>query len=286
MKVEITYMSGAGNLFSVIDNRFYNFNIEKLKSLAPVLCRINNINKIKTDGLLALENSDEEKAFKAEFFNPDGSYSAMCGNGSRCAVHFALANEFFTLKNKNEIFEFEMVGKIFKGSFVGNNIKIYLPPPNSFILNIDINYQKNIFKAAYVDVNSWHLIINFNQFEKYYNIDFLNFNINEFAIPFRYNSRFLPHGVNVDFFELADNKTILLRTFERGVEGETGACGTGAVSTAFIAARLYNLEFPIRIIPTSKSPLWIDYIGNFPDNIEYLTLLGNAEILDTDYIEI
>jgi len=101
MKLKVTYMSGAGNLFSIIDNRNYNFGEKLLSLLSPILCNPVQNNTIQSEGLLAL-NGSKEYDFETLFFNPDGSHGMMCGNGGRCAVNFALLNNFYydnNLKN-------------------------------------------------------------------------------------------------------------------------------------------------------------------------------------------
>ena len=83
MKIKVTYMSGAGNLFSVIDNRKYDFSIKQGEILAKILCSKNDLNDFQTEGLMFLEKHNENLDFECKFFNPDGSTGMMCGNGGR-----------------------------------------------------------------------------------------------------------------------------------------------------------------------------------------------------------
>lgn len=276
MEIKVTFMSGAGNLFTVIDNRRYGFSVDFLKKAASFLCNENKQHVNNTEGLIAINPGDEKLAFRAEFFNPDGSHGAMCGNGGRCALAFAKVKGF--LNDSYKSIKFYMANEIYSGEFVDNTPRLYLPPPLKIENNITIDSEKNNIPAAYVDVNSDHVVINKNKVEEFVELPIRQIDLNEFARPIRYHKDFEPKGVNVNLYEVSGANELTLRTYERGVEAETGACGTGSVSTAIIAVLNKEAFFPITIIPPSGIELIVDSIGSFPEKIQSIALQGHAAI--------
>jgi diaminopimelate epimerase len=176
-----------------------------------------------------------------------------------------------------------MAGNTYKASInQDNTISLNFPPPILIIDPKELKLKIDILNVGYVNVGSDHAVIDFKDLNKDYNLD--SFNIMNFSPEIRFHSDFQPLGVNVNVYEVINN-IVFLRTFERGVEAETGACGTGAISTALIASKKYNLDFPVRLIPTSKEEIQVDIIGS-KNNIAGLVLTGPAIILDSYDIDI
>ena len=276
-------MSGAGNLFSVINNTELKLPNSKLSQIAKMLCRKNENNPNRTEGLLALRNTSE--SFDVEFYNPDGSIDAMCGNGGRCAVAYAIKQSFIELEEGTDI-EFTMAGKNYRSQKNGKMITLYFPPPLTVKTNIEVELKENIIFGDLIDVGSLHFVIPKNNIEEFINIDISEIDINEFAMPIRHHKLFKPNGINVSIYQFEENNTIKLRTFERGVELETGACGTGALSVAISAVGKGKANFPVRMLPPSGLELNVGIEGKFPDHIKSLVLIGGAETLDEYYVEI
>jgi diaminopimelate epimerase len=280
MKIKIYIMSGAGNIFTVFDNSVSNIPNNTLKDLSQILCNNSYFFPKRTDGLIVLNNNNSICDFDAMFYNPDGSTGVMCGNGGRCAVYLACHLDLINnIQNKEFIF-FKMSGVIYKSKFNDDLIQLYFPPAKEIIENVEINIYDNILKASYVDVNTRHIIFDYEDIKNVLDGDFENFNINNFAVPIRYHAMFEPLGVNVNIFSKIEDNIFALRTYERGVEAETGACGTGAISTALIINRKYNIDFPIKIIPTSKIPLYIKIDNEHYNSNSNIILEGNAEIIE------
>jgi diaminopimelate epimerase len=279
MKIDVKYMSGAGNLFTIIDNEEYHFDINTLKSLAPLLCGKNQYNDFISEGLIAVQKSDKYN-FLVEFINPDGSHGAMCGNGGRCAVDFA--NQLNLVSN-NETILFQMAGNTYKAAINSDGtIALTFPPPERIDLNINIAINDTKIIADYIDVGTDHALINFREF--FPNEKFREFDIDKPGKEIRFHKIFNPHGVNVNFY-VTDTDSVQVRTYERGVEAETGACGTGAIATALICNLKHGVKFPVTIIPPSRQPLIVDCI--FQNNvIKSIILNGPSETLDNKIIEI
>lgn len=284
MMVKVEIMSGAGNIFSVIDNRSLNIDKKSLEQIHSSFCKkeINGI--IDTDGYMLINEGNQEHQFDVLFYNPDGSSSMMCGNGARCAVKFASMNGFLNYRDSNQLITFRMAGNLYKAQLYTNSIKIYFPPPNEISLDLMFTVSYGKVFADYVNVNSDHILIYKNDFEKFFGLNLEEIDLKRYAPELR-NHHSLPRGANVNIYTI-DKGIIHLRTYERGVEAETGACGTGAISAGLIGAIKHNLNFPITIVPTSKKRLIVDILGDIKFYIEAITLEGDAEFIDTFYVNI
>ncbi len=283
MQILITFMSGAGNIFTVIDNRQYKFDIDMLSKIAPNLCKKDYNLYRNTEGLIAVDKNFKEFDFDVLFFNPDGSHSMMCGNGARCAIKFAQAKKI--IKNEIHTLHFKMQDEIYHADIVNNLIKIKLPPPREIKNNIYIQTKIGKILGTYVNVNSDHFVINCDELIPLGYLSIENLPVDYIGKEIRFNPLF-PNGTNADFYKIINNSTIQLRTYERGVEAETGACGTGALATAITALINHQIVLPVKIIPTSSIPLFVEIKGNLPDNINGIELIGPAEIIAEKEIEL
>ena len=236
--------------------------------------------------MLVIKESDNNVDFKAEFYNPDGTTGIMCGNGARCAVRFAYENNFFKLINDRKTIRFQMVDIVFQAQLLNNSIRIFFPPPIELIEEIELNINEKIIKGGYVNIGSDHFVVNASQVSSYHGKDISKIDIEKFAKPIRYHNHFEPKGTNVNLYLVESISKIYLRTFERGVEAETGACGTGAISTALIASLKLEVLFPVTIIPTSGSPLIVDLESTVNNKIKAVSLEGNTLFIKQEKIEL
>ena len=275
-------MSGAGNTFSVVDNRIYNLDDEFWSSIAPLLCSQNKFNNLSTEGLLII-NPSELHDFSVSFFNPDGSTGMMCGNGGRCAVFFAKEFNFFAEKDS---IKFDMAHSIYTSEIKDGSIRLYFPPPITVKKKSEVETDLFTCKGIYVNVGSDHFCIDYDATPIFQKKDFRDFCIDTYAPKIRFHDQFKPDGVNVNIYKIENRQKVQLRTYERGVEAETGACGTGALSTALALHSLAKVDFPLKIIPPSLSELTIDFVYNDNKEIIELVLEGNAEIKGTAELDI
>lgn len=282
MEFEVTVMSGAGNIFSVIDNRKYNLPIDFFSKYASQICKTSFEGKT-TEGLLVLENqtSQNEVDVLVRFFNPDGSYGMMCGNGGRCAVLFALNNGF--IKDSNKQIVLDVWGSKYISKFNNDKIQVDFPPPNEIILNKSIKIDNKQIIGDYVDVGSPHFLIDFSFIESGIGTDFYDFALKEFAKKIRNHDVFKPNGVNVSIYSLEKDK-ILLRTYERGVEDETGACGTGAIAVAVVNYLKNDKKSLYTIVPPSREELQVKIETYEQNNLSIISLIGNAKTIRTNNI--
>ncbi|NQV04609.1 MAG: diaminopimelate epimerase [Candidatus Omnitrophica bacterium] len=210
-KLKFTKMSGAGNDFIVVDTMLKGHS-----RVAQELCQKNT--GIGADGLLVLGKSKRAN-FKMRIFNADGSEAEMCGNGLRCAALYVGKKGKMKIETIAGMYEAEITAK--------DRVRIKMEGPKDLRRDLAIKVNGRNVKVGYIDTGVPHAVI-FVQGIEAINVDSIGRNI-------RYHAKFKPRGTNVDFVEIVDDKNIKMRTYERGVEGETLACGTGAVASAIIS---------------------------------------------------
>lgn len=211
--LKFTKMVATGNDFIVTRDNGANY-----KKIAKLLC--GRKTGIGADGFLILAKS-KKADFKMLIFNADGSKAEMCGNGLRCIALFA--------KSKKKQMTVETKAGIYKTTITAKNrIKIKMGDPKSLRRDINIKVNGRPLKVNYVDTGVPHTVVFVHGIEK---ID-----VDSLGRDIRNNKKFQPRGTNVDFIEIIDDNNIMMRTYERGVEKETLACGTGAVAAAIITS--------------------------------------------------
>lgn len=205
---------GAGNDFVMIDNRKNTF--PKQQKVIATLC--NRHFGIGADGLILLEN-DTATDFRMVYYNADGNESTMCGNGGRCVVQFA--HDLKIIKSNTT---FIAIDGIHSAEIIGNQVKLQMIDVEK-ITTQNQNYILNTGSPHYVQ---W--VKNLSDFPVVAN-----------AKKIRYNATFAQEGINVNFAEIIDENTVFVRTYERGVEDETLACGTGVTAVAISIAHKKNI---------------------------------------------
>lgn len=232
---------GCGNDFILFDNRTETFPI--FSRLIRQLCHRQQ--GIGADGLLLLGNSILAD-FSVRIFNADGSEAEMCGNGLRCLVKW-LIHLGFDLP----LFRIEVMQSVLSARQKQNDIYLEMPNPKNIQWNLVLPYENQSLRLHYLNTGVPHAVIFVKDIE---NTDI--FNLGTFV---RNHPFFKPQGTNATFVEELDNKKLKIRTFERGVEGETLACGTGATAAALAAAQLRKLKGPISVATRSGEELVIDF---------------------------
>ena len=216
--LNFTKMVGAGNDFIVIDSRVKGegWRVENLYRLARKLC--DRKTGIGGDGVLVLDKS-KKADFKMSIFNADGSVAEMCGNGLRCAVLYAAMKRKIKVETKAGIYEGEITAR--------NRVKVRMEEPKDLRLDFPINVNGREIRVNFINTGVPHVVVFVEGLDK---ID-----AEKIGAEIRYHGEFKPKGANADFVEIVDDNNIKVRTYERGVEGETLACGTGAVASAIIS---------------------------------------------------
>ena len=226
--LEFTKMNGSGNDFVVIDNRFYYFSHEELTGLAKRLCQRRT--GVGADGILAfMPPEDEQYDYRMKYYNADGTIGTMCGNGACCLARFAQLAGF-----DGPTLRFESDAGIYtvEPGQPGDRVKLYVPNPQNIRLNLDhpVESGKDI-----------HFIWTGTEHAVYFVNDLEAAPVDAMGRTVRRDPLFAPEGVNVNFVQVetpGDPNTparLNVRTYEKGVECETLACGTGALASAITA---------------------------------------------------
>ena len=229
MTLEFAKMSGAGNDFIVIDDRA-NAIGEDARELAKQLCRRRI--SIGADGLILILPS-ARCDFRMRYWNADGTEAGMCGNGGRCVALFAHASGIAGKKMR-----FESTSGTYDAEIVGENeVRLRMADPRALLLHYDIKLKGRRIELHRINTGVPHAVLEVP--------DPAETPVVELGRAIREHPRFMPEGTNVDFVRVIDGNTIELRTYERGVEDETLACGTGAVAAALVMAALGRVKPPV-----------------------------------------
>lgn len=210
-------MAGAGNDFIVIEAR--KAKGLNLKNLAIAVC--DRTNGIGADGLLVLDKS-EKADYRMRIINADSSEAEMCGNGARCMAAYIVRNR----KSRKKLFSMETIAGIVLGEAKGEVANVRLSPPKDYRAHIPITVSGRKIVVSYIDTGVPHTIVYVDSLK--------NIDVEKIGSILRYHAKFKPCGTNVNFVEQTSKNLVCVRTYERGVEDETKACGTGSVASAII----------------------------------------------------
>ena len=216
------------------------------------------------------------------YYNKDGTGNALCGNGLRCSAKFIEDNNI----SGNKILTLEAVSKIYKCELPGNNIiSVSFPPPDKmklkFKLKVHFAEWWQLLKVHYIDVGSPHIVVFIKDIEIPLVKHVYEVNVNEWGRNIRMHKDLMPEGANVNFAEIIsyERSELSIRSYERGVEGETLSCGTGVVSTAIVSYALYDFVTPIKIMTQSGEYLYVNF-EVVENKIRNLTLAGPANKIE------
>lgn len=248
-KIEFTKMVASGNDFIIYDNRSGVF--KDGKDLAACLCK--RTEGIGADGLIFIERS-KKADFKMRIFNPDGSEAEMCGNGIRCAAFY---------KGKKNSTVATLAG-VLKAELKDESVRIKMTPPKNMQLNMNLDINGKIYQVNFVNTGVPHAV--------YFVEDLEGVDVRLLGRLVRHYRDFQPEGTNVDFVKIEELDSLKIRTYERGVEAETMACGTGAVAAALVYHQKFlqsEGSFVIEVHPPSGEMLkiYFDYRSNEYANV-------------------
>ena len=268
MKFSFWKMSGAGNDFIVADNRDGAVRREDMPALAARLCARKI--SVGADGLILVQNGPktDENGPKVDyewaFFNADGSEAEMCGNGSRCAAKFAFLNG---IAGRTQ--SFRTLAGIIRAEVLENSVKVRLTRPERIEPEIVLDVDGRKIQVFSVNTGVPHVVVRVDDLE--------STDVDGLGRKIRFHPRFAPAGTNVNFL-FADGKTTRIRTYERGVEGETLACGTGAVASALARAVREDAASPVPVLTRGNGVLTIHFMKT-GETFENVYLEGDARII-------
>ncbi len=256
---EFFKMHGAGNDFILVDDRNQTFPCSEKNRLLRIADRKRGIG---SDGIILIQPSAQAD-FTMRFFNPDGGEAEMCGNGARCVARLA-----YDLNIAAEHMTFDTAAGKLRADICGDNVRLYMTPPHGWRMNIDLDFDGRSITCHQVNTGVPHAVIESDA------IDAID--LPAIGAAIRYHETFAPAGTNVNFIQKTGDNTLRIRTYERGVEAETLACGTGMVAAALIAARLKTVAAPVSLQTAGNDQLQVDFKMDADDTATDVTLTGPA----------
>jgi diaminopimelate epimerase len=241
-KVFFTKMTGAGNDFILVNNVKNPVHLD-WQAFAIRSCTLKT--GIGADGVIVL-GEDTDTDFTFRIFNADGSEAEMCGNGARCAALFAHQQGIAKTPMR-----FKTLAGTIGARIDGEDVAIEMTEPFGLETDISLDAFDKRLIVHFINTGVPHAIL--------FSDDIDNEPVADLGPAIRFHSRFLPAGTNADFVQVLDHNRIRVRTYERGVEDETLACGTGAVASAIISKHLGKVSSTPVLVTMKGGELKIDF---------------------------
>ncbi|MBM9604096.1 diaminopimelate epimerase [Desulfopila inferna] len=261
--IAFTKMNGTGNDFLIIDHRDGVIPVDRQAEFAGRVCR--RMFSVGADGLILIEDSDKAD-FRWRFYNSDGSMPEMCGNGARCAARFAYRTG---IAGRNMRFE-TLAGIIEAEICADEDVRIRMTDPFGLQDDFSLNIGGREMAASFVNTGVPHAVLF---------VDNDDAPVREWGPEVRFHPMFQPDGTNANFVTIRGPGEILARTYERGVEDETRACGTGAVAAAIIASIKKHVVSPVVVVTSGGDRLTIEFELRNGTRAENVYLKGPARIV-------
>ena len=268
MQLRFTKMDGAGNDFVMIDNRAGDVRLEP-EQIVRICDRHRGVG---ADGILLLEPGGNGADFRMRYYNRDGGEAEMCGNGARCFARFAN-----NVAGAREIVSFQTPAGLIRAELCGDLVRLNMSDPTDLGMNVQLEVDGEDAIVHYINTGVPHVVVPVAR------VDMVHVETQGKAI--RRHKMFSPKGANVNFLEKRGPRRIAIRTYERGVEGETLACGTGVVASALIFSALENVNESIDVLVRGGSKLQVGFERK-GDQFTEVTLTGPAEFVFEGAIEI
>lgn len=259
--LNFTKMNGAGNDFVMVDNR----DLKKSFSRDVIAKLCDRHRGVGADGLIAVEPAENGADFKMRYYNADGGEAEMCGNGARCFARFASR-----LAGKDKSVSFETMAGVVSAELLGENVRLRMSEPHSLALGAKLDAHGETLTVHSVNTGVPHAIVVADSIAA---VD-----VARTGAALRYHDHFAPKGTNANFIEVQSPRVLSIRTYERGVEGETLACGTGVCAAALIHSALTGAESPVEVRVKGGDTLSVSFTKN-GDTFTDVTLTGPADFV-------
>jgi diaminopimelate epimerase len=256
-----TKMNGAGNDFVMLDNRDGKLALDK-EQIARLCDRHRGVG---ADGLLMVEPAQNGSNFRMRYYNADGGEAEMCGNGARCFGRYAQR-----ISGQKGDITFETIAGVITAQFFGQSVRIQMSQPHSLRLNEVLDVAGEKLTVHSLNTGVPHAVVFVDDLEK---VD-----VRKLGAGLRYHPHFAPKGTNANFVQKTGAQSISIRTYERGVEDETLACGTGMVACAIIFHELNGANPPVSVKVRGGDTLEIGFQQD-GDIYRDVTLTGPADFV-------
>ncbi len=275
MLLKFFKMNGAGNDFIIVDNRDLSLSEALDADTIAALC--DRHRGIGADGLLAVEPAKKGADFRFRYYNADGGEAEMCGNGARCFGRFTAHLGEIVLKK----ITFETIVGTLAAEMIGDDVRIAMSDPKDLELEIDIKVPDIDGSLHFVNTGVPHVVAFLESMA-----ELEDFDVFQYGGEIRNHDAFAPAGTNVNFAAILAPDHISIRTFERGVEDETLACGTGMVASALVHHLLTGAPSPIKVDVEGGDTLEIGFEKTGEKTFKNVTLTGPADFVFEGEIDI
>ena len=237
MRIPFVKMNGAGNDFIMIDNREAQLTLPA--AAIRELCERKR--GVGADGVILIEPPTEGD-FRMRYYNADGGEAEMCGNGARCAARYASDLGLGEGANGHRQVRFTAQPGLMEAQVGEMTVAVTITAANGFEGNISLELAQGAEIVHFVNTGVPHAVVVVPNVDR-----MAQAKLDAQGRAIRRHPRFEPDGTNADFVSLKNDGTLLIRTYERGVEAETLACGTGAVAAAVVMAQLGHVKSPVAL---------------------------------------
>lgn len=275
MYLNFTKMNGAGNDFIMLDNRKGHITLRP-EQIAHLCDRHRGIG---ADGLLMVNlPSTSNASLRMRYYNADGYEAEMCGNGARCFTRYGA----HLLEKITGTIVFETAAGVLEGELIEDQVKISMSQPHTIHLHESVGEHQNIHS---LNTGVPHVVLFVDDLE--------TTPVIQVGRTLRHHPHFAPAGTNVNFVKILNRNLLEIRTFERGVEDETLACGTGVVASAILHHLLSSIDPPIRVKVRGQDILEVNFSSHnllnpyvpIPAQIFHTDLLRKTErLISTTHI--
>lgn len=274
MNIPFVKMSGAGNDFIVVDRLGDATGPGAVSIAAAVPAMCDRRKGIGGDGVIVLSPADGAD-FAMDYYNADGSSGSLCGNGGRCAASYVMD------RRRLQDVRFLTCGRLYGARRAGKGVVLEMDDPGPLRKSLVLRTGRGEAVGHFIDTGSPHLVLALDTPMPDART------ILETGRELRHHPDFRPSGTNVDFMTVESRDVIRVRTYERGVEDETWACGTGAVASAMVHSVLNGPEGPgfVRVVPLSGDELIVGFTRT-GERFTNVTLEGPAVVTFTGTFEI
>jgi diaminopimelate epimerase len=266
-------MNGAGNDFIVIDNR--DLSIQLDGETIEALC--DRHAGIGADGLLAVEPATNGADYKFRYYNADGGEAEMCGNGARCFGRFVA----HLAEKPADRVTFETIAGTLAAEMIGVNVRIAMSEPKDLRLDTGVGIAGLDAAVHFINTGVPHTVAFVPGGDAFEELDVFTL-----GRTIRHHRSFTPAGTNANFATVISPGHIEIRTYERGVEDETLACGTGMVACSLVHHLLTGAASPVRVTVAGGDTLEIGFEKTGERAFKNVTLTGPADFVFEGEIEI
>ncbi len=263
-KIPFMKLSGAGNDFVIINNlhKIIDTTDSEFMNFVTKVCQRRM--SVGADGVLLIEPA-EDVDFRMRYYNADGGEVETCGNGARCISKFAFLHGIAPEKMR-----FLTNAGIYEAEIIDNNVKVRMSDPTDIRINVPLKLDDGEHTVGFANSGVPHVV--------YFVDDLEATDVFDMGQQTRYHNDFKPDGTNANFIHIHSEELLEIRTYERGVENETLACGTGSIAAAIVSAVLEKVKSPVAVKTASGVVLKIHF-DLIDDEAKNVYLEGDARVI-------